>query len=144
MGSYSGFQSACRTQPIVAAARLSGFAQEPPSQTHGMPQKAPRNIASCFHLSYSELTVFLIILFIISAHLPVRYGLPMLCRHIIFTLAMVYPLRVQIPSLSSDFLVSAASAREAASVRKQRAVSTLHSNHNTNLSVRCSFSYSST
>lgn len=68
----------------------------------------------------------------------------MLCRHTILTLAMVYPLHVQIPSLFSDFLVPAVSDREAASVRKQRAVFTLHSDFNTNLPAPYSSIYSST
>lgn len=46
---------------------------------------------------------------------------------------MAYPQHVQIPPLFSDFLVSAARARGALSVRKRRAIFTLHSNRNTNL-----------
>lgn len=65
------------TRPFAVAAMARYTADSRnnhPAKHTGHPKKAPCSIASCSHLSYSELTVFLIILFIISANLPVRGG----------------------------------------------------------------------
>lgn len=64
-------------RPFAVAAMASYTADSRnnhPAKHTGCPKKARRSIASCFHPSYSELTVFLIILIIISANLPVSGG----------------------------------------------------------------------
>lgn len=60
---------------VAAMARYTADSRNNhPGKHTGCPKKAPRSIESRFHISYSEPTVFLIILFIISANLPVRGG----------------------------------------------------------------------
>lgn len=61
-----------------------------PAKHTGRPKKAPRSIASCLHPTHRELTAFLIILYIISVHLPVSgsftYAMPPYNPHISYGL----------------------------------------------------------
>lgn len=79
-----------------------------PAKHTGRPKKAPRSIASCFHSSYSELTAFLIILYIISVHLPVSgsftYAMPPYNPHLsygLFTACSNSPTVLRFPRFSS-------------------------------------------
>lgn len=88
--------------------------------------------------------MFLIALFTISVHLPVRGGFAYaMSPHNPHLSHGLFTARSN-PPLFSDFLVSAARASGIASVRKRRAVFTLHSDRNTNLPALYSSIYSST
>ena len=145
MGSHSGSQSARRAPlplPLWQDIPQIRATTTQPS-TRGTPKRCPAVYQVVFipHIANSLRSLSSFILFLPIYLLAV--ALPMPCHRTILTLAMVYPTHVQIPPLFSDFLVSAARARGAASARKQRAVFTLHSNRNTNLPVPISSIYSS-